>query len=206
MKTFDRCLAGILLLSTMTVCTAVDVADEARRIAELLGIQAGQVVADLGAGDGDGSVALAEIVGSQGKVFATEVDQSKIEKIERLIERRKIDNIVTVLGSQDSTGLSPQSVDSILIRLVYHHFANPKQMQDDLKRALRPGGRIAIVDFGPENRLSRSNVPGFRDGHGVAADTVIEEMTAAGFRLEERRDSWGDDRDNYLLIFSLPAE
>ncbi len=93
----------------------------------------------------------------------------------------------------------------MLILLVYHHFVHPEKMQADLRRALRPGGRIAIVDFGPENNLSRSSVPGFRTGHGVAAETIIVEMTAAGFRLEERRDQWAN-QNRYLLVFGLEAD
>ena len=199
----SRCIGVSFLLCSLAVCAAADVQKEARQMTDLLGVRSGDRVADLGAGDGEWSVALAEIVGTQGKVFATEVDQGKLDKITRLVQRRNLDNITTVLGTQESTGLQPGSVDAVLIRLVYHHFVHPEKMLAELKQALRPGGRIAIVDFGPENNFPRSSVPGFRDGHGVVAETIIEEMAAAGFRLDERRDRWADNNQRYLLVFSL---
>lgn len=195
---------ALFLVASMAVCTAQNIEKRAQEIADVLGLQPGMSVADVGAGDGDWSFALAQIVGEDGQVFATEVDADKLKKIERSLKRRNLKQVQTVLGDQESTGLGPGSVDAVLIRLVYHHFVQPEKMQQDLKRALRPGGRIAIVDFGPENNYPRSSVPGFRNGHGVIADTVIEEMQAAGFQLEERRDRWDGNRDRYLLVFSLP--
>ena len=194
MRTLNRICAATLLLSSMAVCAAADVDKEARQIAELMKVGAGSKVADLGAGDGEWSVALAAIVGERGKVFATEVDQAKIDKIDRLLRNKKLDNVETVLGNQDSTGLQPGSVDGVLIRLVYHHFANPEKMHSDLKQALRPADRVAIVDFGPENNYPHSSVPKFRKGHGVGAESVIAEMTATGFQLVERRDIAGRTR------------
>lgn len=179
--------------------------ERAERLAEALRIESGDVVADVGAGDGEWSVELAAKVGPKGRVYATEVSRRAIKKIEKRISRHGLDNVAVVMGDQTDTGLPAECCDAILLRLVYHHFEQPKLMQADLLRALKPGKLIAIVDFSPENSLGRSNVPRFRNGHGVAAEKVIEEMKAAGFRFIERRNRWDGRANRYLLLFKKPV-
>lgn len=203
MKTLKRSALAFLMLGSLAVCAAQNVDQSTREIADLLQLHPGMSVADLGAGNGEWSFALAKIVRETGQVFSTEVDANKLAQIERSRKRRHLSQVKTVLGNQTSTGLLPGSVDAVLIRLAYHHFVHPEEMQAELKRALKPGGRIAIIDFSPNSGLSRSSVPRFRHGHGVVAETVIQEMESAGFRLEERRDGWDGRQDRYLLIFSL---
>ena len=178
--------------------------ERAERLAQALQIESGDIVADVGAGDGEWSVELAAIVGSEGHVFATEVSKKAIKKIERRVSKNGLENVSVVHGDQNRTGLPAGCCDAILLRLVYHHFEHPKKMQADLLRALKPGKLIAIVDFSPENNLGRSNVPEFRGGHGVAAERVIEEMKTAGFRFVERRNRWDDHGNRYLLLFRKP--
>ncbi len=85
--------------------------------------------ADVGAGDGRYSVALARTVGERGRVYATEVDPDDLKKMEDRVEREKLSNVDVVRGTQEATGLSEACCDGILLRRVYHHFQNPAAMR-----------------------------------------------------------------------------
>lgn len=203
-KRFALGAALVLLASAWAFCFD-RVGDETRALAKLLQVSAGDAVADVGAGDGEFAVELAQIVGADGRVIATEVDPVKIEKLQRLARGQPLENLEVVEGDQFRTGLSSGCCDAVLLRLVYHHFEDPEKMQDDLFQALRPGGRIVVIDFPPDNHLPRRSVPKFREGHGVTAAVIVREMSAAGFRLLQRKEHWQGDGDHYLLLFEKPA-
>ncbi len=198
-------LTGLVLIGTLgvTFCRG-DVQGESKELAELMLLESGSVVADLGAGDGEWSQALARRVGPSGRVIATEVDEKKLDRLHRLARRDALSNLVVVSGDQSKTGLTPACCDAILVRLVYHHFEEPESMQRDFLASLKPGGRIVIVDFPPDRGLPRRSTPEFRGGHGIAADQVIQEMTAAGFQLLQKVEQWQGDDKHYLLLFEKP--
>ena len=181
--------AALLILSA--TLTAADLS-ESEQIAELLGITPGQTVADVGAGDGQFSVALAKIVGPRGRVFATEVDKSEIRKIEKAVSRAKLDNVSVVQGTATDSGLEPESCDAILLRTVFHHLSDPDAMVEELLSALKPGGSIAVIEFAPR-----------RNNHGSKPEEVISQMEARGFEKIEHLDSWRGGR-NYLLLLRKP--
>jgi predicted methyltransferase len=89
---------------------------------------------------------------------------------------------------------------------VYHHFTSPNEMDGSLLRSLRPGGLLAVIDFAPRKSLTESDpvkgVPSNRGGHGIPRKIVVEELTAAGFRLDKSFDNWPDD--GYCLLFRKP--
>jgi len=173
------------------------------RISELLELGRGVVVADVGAGDGDWTLDFSRRVGERGRVFSTEVDSQKIVKIRSSLEKSKTTNVTLILGSQTDTGLPASCCDAIFLRLVYHHFTDPAAMGKGLARALRPGGRLAVIDFMPENRRSTGDRPGNRGGHGIRPERVVEELSQAGFEISERIDRWDGDEDRYCLLFRL---
>jgi ubiquinone/menaquinone biosynthesis C-methylase UbiE len=177
---------------------------EAERIAELLGVKAGSAVADVGAGDGRFSFDLAARVGTQGQVFATEVDPDKVHSIRREIEERRLENVSVIQGSQLRMGLPPACCNAVLIREVYHHFNHPAAMHRSLLEALRPGALVAIIDFEPGSRGLRkpAGVPDDRGGHGIAMELLISEMTGAGFELVDAKDDWTERL--YCALFRRP--
>ena len=136
------------------------------------------VVADVGAGDGDWSFRLAERVGETGHVYATEVDEDELKKIRRRIRKADNDNITAVEGDQERTGLEADCCDAILLRLVYHHFSDPARMRTDLRRALRPGGLLAIIDIVPQKHWRKLPEVPDRGGHGIPVQDLIAEVTA----------------------------
>lgn len=180
-------------------------AAESDRIARLLGLAPGMTVADVGAGNGDYSFTLAEQVGREGHVFATEVDNDDVSRIEGRIESDELTNLTAILGTDEATGLDDSCCDAILLRLVYHHFTKPEPMRESLMAALKPGGLIAVIDIEPQS--SWRELPGVPDrgGHGIPPDDLVAEMTGGGFELVERIDDWSGDEDYYCVLFRRPA-
>jgi SAM-dependent methyltransferase len=195
--------SSALVLAIGLAAAAVRISDvdrsELARIVETLDVDPGEEVADIGAGDGEWSVELARAVGGSGRVYATEVDDEKIGKMRERVGREKLLNVEVVRGSQETTGLPDRCCDGILIRRVYHHFQNPRAMQESLRRALRDEGLLLIVDFGVKRNWSRpEGLPASRDGHGIERDLLINEMKSAGFELVDELD-WEDG--DYALLF-----
>lgn len=200
-----RSTLGTLILTLLVACglgSAVS-ADEALRLADLLRLQPGATVADLGAGGGAWSEKLAGLVGETGHVYATEVEEGKVEKIRKRMKDAGLDNVTAVLGDQDRTGLPADCCDTVLIRRVYHHFTDPPKMRASVKAALRSGGLVAIVDLPPQKGWQElADVPE-RGGHGIPMEDLIEEMTADGFEVVSRTESWpsDDEEDLYCVVF-----
>lgn len=176
--------------------------DERGRLATLLRVAAGSRVADVGAGDGDFAIALAEVVGPTGHVYATEISSSSLGRIRRAVERQGLQNVTVVEVAEDDARLPEGCCDAIYLRNVYHHLTKPAPTVATLYRALRPGGRLAIIDFRPRGQTV-SGVPGNRGGHGIMPALVVEEVTAAGFREVEQVSQWR--RNNFLILFEKPA-
>jgi predicted methyltransferase len=177
---------------------------ERARLVDVLDVDPGETFADVGAGDGRYSIALASTVGETGRIYATEVDADDLKRIEDRFAREKLSNIEVVRGTQEATGLSDACCDGILLRRVYHHFQNPAAMQASMRRALKEGGLLLIVDFGPRRSWNRpEGVPASRDGHGIDKDLLVSEMKGAGFELA-RELPW-DDGDYALLFREAPV-
>jgi ubiquinone/menaquinone biosynthesis C-methylase UbiE len=177
---------------------------EVSRMVELLDVDPGEVFADVGAGDGRFSVALAKVVGENGTIYATEVDPNDLKKIEERIGSEKLANVDVVRGTQEGTGLPDRCCDGILLRRVYHHFQDPAAMQASLRRALRENGLLLVIDFGTRRQWSRPNgIPSSREGHGIDEEMLLSEMKKAGFELE-RELPW-ENGDYALLFRALPV-
>lgn len=201
---FSPRFAAVVLTAVTVSCGAAD-ADEARRIAEVLALAPGMVVADVGAGDGEWAIALAEAVGPEGTVFATEVEEDLVEDLEALGFDPGRAPILAVRGTATTTGLDAACCDAVLLRMVYHHFTDPRAMRRSLFAALRPGGRIAVIDIVPQHHWGEVEGVPDRGGHGIPADDLAAEMVGAGFELEAIHGDWrGDDEDRYCLVFTTP--
>ena len=198
----------LLLLAAVFTLTCGEgraLAAEGQRIAEVLEVRAGSRVADLGAGDGRWSEELARRVGETGHVWATEVERGLVEKIAERMAEAGLGNVTAVLGSQEDLGLEADCCDAILLRLVYHHFEDPAKMRAGLRRALRAGGRLAIVDIRPQSDWRElAGVPD-RGGHGIGPAELIDEMAADGFELVAEYEEWPGDEDRYCLVFRVAA-
>ena len=195
------------LLALVCVAAAVfaprargNAADEIKRLAALMGWKPGTIVADIGAGDGIYSFAAVEHVGATGKVYATEIDTKKLEELKTEVTRRKLQNVVVVESKEADTNLPTACCDAIFLRRVYHHLTKPVEFDANLVRSLKPGGRLAIIDFPARSGLEPvEGVPANRGGHGIPQKVVIEELTATGLQMEKVVNDWPEN--DYCVLF-----
>ena len=175
-------------------------ADEIARLASLMQWKAGTVVADIGAGDGQYSFAAAARVGPTGRVYASEIDEKKLEELRAEVKRRNLSNVIVVTSKEADTGLSAACCDAIFLRRVYHHLTKPAEFDAQIVASLKSGGRLAIIDFAPRSGLDPvEGIPSNRGGHGIAERIVVEELTAAGLHVEREVQDWPDD--SYCVVF-----
>lgn len=194
----------VLVLALLGPNGSAAQAGEIDRIVEILHLGPGESVADVGAGDGDFAVGLAAAVGPEGRLYATEVKEDLVTSMRERFADAGLDQAVAILGSQDDLGLQAGCCDAILLRLVYHHFEDPDAMRAGLWRALRPGGRIAVIDITPqEDWAALPRVPD-RGGHGIPTAALEAEMLGAGFEPVERHSDWNGDKDRFALVFRRP--
>ena len=173
---------------------------EISRLAELMHWKPGTILADVGAGDGSYSFAAAEIVGPTGRVYATEIDTDKLKQIRAEVLKRKLSNVVVVEGTVDDTKLPMECCDAIYLRHVYHHLTQPEEFDRNLVRSLKPGARLAIIDFpANENLEPVEGVPKNRGGHGIPEKIVVDELTSAGLQVEKVVNDWSSN--DYCVVF-----
>ena len=160
------------------------------RVMDLLGITPGKTVADVGAGSGWFTVRAARRVGASGTVFAEDINPKAISAIDARAKSENLPNIRTVLGTPDEVKLAPGSVDAVLLLKVYHEIARPAVVMRELRMALKPGGRIGIIDRN-----------GNGADHGLDQAVVEREMRLDGFALQGKYDFTKADGQDYFLIF-----
>jgi ubiquinone/menaquinone biosynthesis C-methylase UbiE len=175
---------------------------ETDRLAALLGWHQGSVVAEVGAGDGQLTVAASQRVGSAGRIYSNELDPTKLAQLHDLAA--KASNVVVVEGDAASTNLPPGCCDSIYMRLVYHHFTHPQAMDASLGRSLRPGGLLAVIDEEPRpGSTIPDGVPQNRIGHGIPQAVLLAELKSTGFEVVSVHNDWPHDADHrlYCVVF-----
>jgi predicted methyltransferase len=183
-------------------------AREVPRLAELLTLKPAMIVADVGAGGGAMSVVMAKWLGPGGRVYATDIGSEQLAEIRAAVAQEALSNVVVLEGAESSTNLPSECCDAIFLRDVYHHLTRPHEFDASLLAALKPGGRLAIMDFPPEPGSSiPAGVPGDRGGHGTPAVIVSTEVTRAGFRHLRTMSRWPPDDDRgrlFLVMFEKP--
>jgi ubiquinone/menaquinone biosynthesis C-methylase UbiE len=193
-------LLACVAASMLGVRLHASAADEIKRLAELMEWKPGTIAADIGAGDGKFTFAAVAHVGAAGKVYATEIDAKKLKELKAEIAKRKLQNVLVVESKEADTNLPTACCDEIFLRHVYHHLTKPAEFDANLVRSLKPGGRLAIIDFPARSGLDPvQGVPSNRGGHGVPQKIVIEELTAAGLQVEKVVNDWPDD--DYCVLF-----
>ena len=184
---------------------------EMTRLRHALTLAPGMSVADVGAGGGEVTVALAAEIGPSGRVYATDIDPDALEQIRARVAAAQLSNVTILQARARETGLPTGCCDAVVLRRVYHHLSDPAATTLDLLRALRPGGVLAIIDFPPMFAWrwpwSPKDTAGSRTGHGVAAGAVVEEVTAGGFTLVKVIEDWPGrgPLTSYCAIFRKPA-
>jgi uncharacterized protein (TIGR01244 family) len=168
------------------------------RILAACGIEKGDTVADVGAGTGLFTRMFSVAVGTEGWVYAVDIAPRFIEHINGEAAKHKLDNITGVLCAENSINLPPNSADVIFVCDTYHHFEYPKSTLASIKRALKDGGHLILIDFDRIEGKSRE----WLMGHVRAGKDVFRsEVQEAGFTLVEEKAIEGFE-ENYFLKFS----
>lgn len=150
------------------------------RVIQQLEIAPGDRVAEIGAGDGYWLTWLSQAVGSEGRVYAVEVDSELVAQLEAVVADEDLHNVEVILGATDDPRLPDDSIDLAITVLTYHHIENRSDYFRRLKRDLRPGGRVAHLDDRPD---APAPISWFQsDGHWSDPESIVEEMAAAGYQ------------------------
>jgi ubiquinone/menaquinone biosynthesis C-methylase UbiE len=153
-------------------------------IVDALGLKPGMAVADVGAGTGLFTRLFAERVGPTGKVYAVDIAERFLSHIATEAKKRGHSHVMTVLGSQDSTNLPGESVDLVFLCDVYHHLENPAKLLGSIHRALKPEGRLVVIDF---DRVSGRSTEFVLKHVRAGQDVFRKEIEASGFRFVPTR-------------------
>jgi SAM-dependent methyltransferase len=160
------------------------------RVMDILGIIPGKNVADIGAGSGWFTVRAAKRVGEAGVLYAVDINPEAIRYVSERAEKERLHNVRTILGKPDDPQLPATSVDSVLLLKTYHEVAQPIALLRSLKKSLRAGAKVGIIDRN-----------GNGEDHGVGKDVVIREAAQAGYKLNEQYDFVKGDKMDYFLVF-----
>lgn len=169
------------------------------RLVEALELKPGMTVADIGSGGGAMSVVLGHWIGP-GRVFATDVTENALRLTRDYVKKEGLTNVTVREGAAASTNLPPACCDAIFLRNVYHHITEIDAFNKSLFESLKPGGRLAIIDFVPrQGSPLPDGVPANREGHGIPPAVVIEEMKKAGLTYDRTIEKF--DGVAFLTLF-----
>ena len=183
--------------------------DAVRALVAHLGLGKGSTIADIGAGRGQETWVFADVVGEKGAVYAEEIGEAQVKSLKEEAEKRNLSQVHALLGRGDDPCLPPDSVDLAFMRLVYHHFAKPREMLQGLRRGLKPGGYLVVVD--QRQGTLRDWVPREQrqSKHFLIAETtVVREAREEGFLFVEcAEECWFEEKaDPFVLVFQRPEE
>lgn len=172
-------------------------------VMDALGIRRGSAVADVGAGDGYFSFQLASRVGAQGKVYAEDISESKIETIRERARKEGSSQIETILGTQDDPKLPRETLDAILIVLTYHEMQHYDAMLSGMIRALKPGGILAVIDDEAEANQTRSSAA---ENHKIPKELVRADAARNNLHFVREEKGFEENPNSHLffLIFEKP--
>jgi ubiquinone/menaquinone biosynthesis C-methylase UbiE len=175
---------------------------EARRLIEALGVSNGSTIAEVGAGAGALTVAVAKALPSS-LVYSTELNPDRLSDTRAAVQRASLRNVDVREAGLEGTNLPDGCCDAIFMRTVYHHFTSPPKMVAAFYQSLQPHGRVAIIEFEPRGVWRWFSVPHEtpdRGGHGVPMEMLRREVTQDGlFRHVSTVDSWAGSL--YLMVF-----
>lgn len=197
-KRVSLILLIILALTSLACAQAPGNQSDVEWIIEVLDIQKGSVVADIGAGDGDQTLAIAEHVGGQGTVYSTEIGEDQLAELNKAVENSSLSNITVLEAHPKRTNLPEQCCNAIYLRRVYHHITNPDDFNSSLYQSLKSDGKLAIIDFEPRGSEADPGSRSSGNSHGVTVKTVVKELGQAGFEKVSTQTKSG--RNIYVVM------
>jgi len=174
---------------------ARDAYQKPKEVLSALALREGEVVADVGAGSGYFTVRFARAVGGKGRVYAVDVSPDMIRHLNHRVRDEGLGNVVTVLSDPDDPLLPNASVDRFVIVDTWHHIEDQPGYLAKMKRMLRPGGQVVMIDF------QKVELPvGPPLAMKIARDDLVKQMGAAGFQLAAEH---GFLPYQYFLVFTV---
>ena len=167
-----------------------------------LNVRPGVTVADVGAGDGFFTTRLARAVGSNGRVFAVDVDDAAIERLRKRLQDDGIENVTIVKGAADDPKLPQGILDAALIVNSYHEMEQHRSILTAIRRALKPDGRLVIVEPVQPSKRTRPRADQVRD-HEIDPEYVLQDTRAAGFRVVGLEDPFTRRNGNIEWLMAL---
>jgi ubiquinone/menaquinone biosynthesis C-methylase UbiE len=164
---------------------------KADELIKFLEIKRGDVVADIGCHEGYMTFKLAPIVGAGGKVYAVDLDQPKLDKVNKKAKEKKLSNIQTVKGDSDNPKLPLDQLDAVIILDTYHEMKDHNTILQHIRRALKTGGKLVICEPLAEERKNATRADQEKK-HEVAMLYVFEDLKKAGFKTTLMKDPFID--------------
>lgn len=172
--------------------------ENAAAMLQALGVQPGWTVCDLGCGNGYHTLPLAQQVGPKGSVYAVDIQEEMLDLLAKRTEAAGITNVERIVGTAADARLPGSSCDLILLVDVYHELSYPEHMLAAIRRALKPKGRLVLVEFREED----PDVP-IKPLHKMSKAQILRELQPNGFVLVEEFDKlpW-----QHVMMFSIDTE
>jgi predicted methyltransferase len=203
------CSLSAQIFQPLALPAQSSVRDDWQRVPDVmtaLSVDVGSRVADVGAGSGYFTVHLSREVGSSGRVFAVDISDRALGQLHRLIQSQDLENVDVIRGEIDDPGLPERSVDAVLIVDAYHEMTEYEAILAAVYGALKPGGRLVILDLvPPDSSAARDRQTA---NHRLGMSVVDREIRAAGFEVIERDPRFttsGRGSGQWMLVARRPA-
>jgi len=172
-----------------------DAYQKPHEVIQALDLKPGEVIADIGSGSGYFTLRFAAHVGEMGRVYGVDIDPEMIRHLNRRIRDAGLQNVQTVLAAPDDPLLRDRSIDRFVVVDTWHHIENQPQYLGLMKKMLKPGGQVVMIDF------QKKELPvGPRLAMKIAREDLIRQLEANGFRLAQEHTFLPYQ---YFLVFEL---
>ncbi|MBQ4819346.1 methyltransferase domain-containing protein [Aquimarina sp. MMG016] len=152
------------------------------KIFEITNIKTGDVVADIGCHEGYLSIHLANTIGESGKVYAVDVRQDRLDRLDEHVKQRNLTNVETILGDYDNPKLPEGKLDAVIVMDTYHEMKDYRDILEHIKKSLKPNGKVVIIEKFKKHMLNKSRDEQV-DEHTISSEYVTEELEKAGFSI-----------------------
>ena len=173
-----------------------EIQEQPDKTVEQLKLNNDDVVADIGAGTGYFSFRMAQQV-PEGKVYAVDIQPEMLDAIAFLKEEKNITNVETILGREDNPNLPDESIDLALMVDAYHEFAYPREMMEGIFKALKPGGRVVLLEYRKENPMIM-----IKPLHKMTQKQVKKELKDVGLKWQTTKEFLPEQ---HFLVFNKPV-
>ncbi len=182
---------------------------KADELIKQLNLKPGSQVADVGCHEGYMTMKLSAAVGAQGKVYAVDVEQTKLDKLAANLEKRNLTNVQIIKGDYDNPRLPLNSLDAVIILDTYHEIDDHDEILQHIKSSLKPNGRLVMCEAIADERRDLSRADQERK-HELGISFALEDLKKAGFTILKQQDPFVDrtkeKSDKMWLIVALKGK